>query len=146
MHANKCFEMVPNDPRVLSVHGEVLVRVGYVDVGLESLERALELDPIPQGKKNSDSRISAVLFGNFMSRDREKCLELINKMQTVDIRSWLVTTKILDDEEIAYKGLNWFKDGLESFRHADWNHEVDRFHLNNDGAQKALEQFAVSLF
>ena len=57
-----------------------------------------------------------------------------------------ILLQILDDEEIAYKGLNWFKDGLESFRHADWNHEVDRFHLNNDGAQKALEQFAVSLF
>ena len=145
MHARKCFDMVPNDPRVLSVHGEVLVRVGYVDEGLESLERALELDPIPQGKNNSDSRISAVLFGNFIFRDKDKCLELINKMQMVDIRSWLVTAKILDDEEIAYQGLNWFKEGLQSFKNSDWGLEVDRFHLNNDGAQKALEQFAVSL-
>jgi TolB-like protein len=146
MHANKCFDMVPNDPRVLSVHGEVLVRVGFVDMGLESLERALELDPVPQGKNNSDTRISAVLFGNFMARDKEKCLELIGKLQIVDIRSWLVTTKILDDEETEYKSLNWYNEGIKSFNDTDWNHAVDRFHLNNDGAQTALEHFAVSLF
>ena len=146
MHAIKCFEMVPNDPRVLSVHGEVLVRVGSVDEGLESLERALELDPVPQGKNNSDTRISSVLFGNFMARDKDKCLELIKKMQTVDVRSWLITTKISDDEEIDYKSSKWFKDGLKSFDKTDWHRAVDRFHLNNDGAQKALEEFAVSLF
>ena len=146
MHATKCFEMVPNDPRVLSIHGEVLVRVGSVDAGLESLERALELDPVPQGKNNSDARISAVLFGNFMARDKDKCLTFINKMQLVDVRSWLVTAKILDDEEVNYKSYKWFQDGLDLFQNSDWTHEVDRFHLNNDGAQIALEQFAISLF
>ena len=145
MHASKCFEMVPNDPRVLSVYGEVLVRVGFVDKGLESLERALELDPVPQGKNNSDTRIASVLFGNFMARDKNKCLELIDKMQDVDVRSWLVTAKICDDEQTNYKAFNWFKVGLENFSKTEWKHAVDRFHLNNVGAQSALEEFAILL-
>ena len=28
MHARKCYELVPNDPRVLSIYGDVMVRVG----------------------------------------------------------------------------------------------------------------------
>ena len=146
MHATKCFNMVPNDPRVLSVYGEVMVRVGSVDEGVEHLERALELDPVPQGKNNSDTRIGAVLFGNFMARDKSKCLELIEKLQEIDPRSWLVTAKICDDEQHEYKSLNWFKNGAENFSETDWHHTVDRFHLNNTGAQKALEDFAVDLF
>ena len=54
-HGKKAFNMVPNDPRVLSGYGEVLVRTGKVDKGLELLNKAYELDPIPQGKSSSDN-------------------------------------------------------------------------------------------
>ena len=47
-HGRKAFNVVPNDPRVLSGYGEVLVRVGKVDEGLELLNKAFDLDPIPQ--------------------------------------------------------------------------------------------------
>ena len=39
-HGRKAFNMVPNDPRVLSGYGEVLVRIGKVDKGLELLNKA----------------------------------------------------------------------------------------------------------
>ena len=146
LHARKCYEMVPNDPRVLSIYGDVMVRVGSVDEGLEALERALELDPVASGKNNSDSRTSAVLFGYFMARDRKKCLEFIEKLQEVDTRSWLITAKLCDDEEAVYKDLMWFQEGLEKFKETDWKSEIDRFHLNNSGAQTSLEEFAVSNF
>ena len=146
LHARKCYEMVPNDPRVLSIYGDVMVRVGSVDEGLEALERALELDPVASGKNNSDSRTAAVLFGYFMARDRKKCLEFIEKLQEVDTRSWLITAKLCDDEEEVYRNLAWFKEGLEKFKEIDWKSEIDRFHLNNYGAQTSLEEFAVSNF
>ena len=114
--------------------------------GLEALERALELDPVAQGKTNSDSRTAAVLFGYFMARDSSKCLELIDKLQDLDSRSWLITAKICDDEEIDYKTLNWFKEGLSKFKDTEWQNEVNRFHLNNAGAQTALEAFGASQF
>jgi tetratricopeptide (TPR) repeat protein len=146
MHARKCYEMVPNDPRVLSIYGDVLVRVGSVDEGLEALERALELDPVAQGKNNSDSRTAAVLFGYFMARDKNKCVEFIEKLQEVDTQSWLLTAKICSDEEVNYKTQKWFQDGLVKFVEIDWEKEVDRFHLNNAGAQEALVEFAHSNF
>ena len=146
MHARKCYELVPNDPRVLSIYGDVMVRVGSVDDGLEALERALELDPVAQGKTNSDSRTAAVLFGYFMARDSSKCLELIGKLQVLDSRSWLITAKICDDEQIDYRTLNWFQEGLTKFKDTEWPKEVDRFHLNNASAQKALEEFGASNF
>ena len=146
MHARKCYELVPNDPRVLSIYGDVMVRVGSVDDGLEALERALELDPVAQGKTNSDSRTAAVLFGYFMARDSKKCLEFMGKLQELDTRSWLITAKICDDEQVDYKASNWFLEGLSKFKDTEWQNEVNRFHLNNAGAQKALETFAFSHF
>ena len=90
-HARNCYKVVPNDPRVLSVYGEILVRTGQVDKGLEALERAYELDPVAQGKTSSDHRHSAVLFGNFMARNKDACLKIISELETVVLRSWILT-------------------------------------------------------
>ena len=146
MHARKAYEIVPNDPRVLSIYGDVLVRVGSVDEGVEALERALEVDPVASGKNNSDSRIAALLFGYFMARDKSKCLNLVEKLQEIDARSWVLTAKICSDEEVEYKTEKWFQDGLVKFSEIDWTKEVDRFHLNNVGAQEALVEFGRSNF
>ena len=146
MHARKAYEIVPNDPRVLSIYGDVLVRVGSVDEGVEALERALEVDPVASGKNNSDSRIAALLFGYFMARDRDKCVESVEKLQELDTQSWVLTAKICSDEEVDYKTEKWFQDGLVKFSEIDWTKEVDRFHLNNVGAQEALVEFGRSNF
>jgi adenylate cyclase len=119
-HARTCYKTVPNDPRVLSVYGEILVRVGSVEKGLELLERTMELDPIPMGKINTDHRQRAVLFGYFMERNREKCLEFINSLQEVDLKSWIITAKICEDEEVEYKSVSWFSDNKPNFVEADW--------------------------
>ena len=145
-HARACYKMVPNDPRVLSVYGEVLVRIGATEKGLELLESALELDPIPMGKTNTDHRMRAVLFGHFMERNREKCLEIISTLQEVDLKSWLLTSKICEDEEAEYKSQNWFSENKDNFNEADWVMEIDRFHLNNDGLKDSLEEFAKALY
>ena len=145
-HARTSFKMVPNDPRVLSVYGEVLSRTGSTEKGIELLESALELDPIPMGKTNTDHRTRAVLFGYFMDRNSTKCKELISDLQDIDFKSWLVSAKICDDEEIEYKSETWFAENKEQFKGMDWGMEIDRFHLNNEGLQKSLESFAASVF
>ncbi len=45
--------MNPNDPRVLAVYGEILVRNNKTKLGIELLKKTLELDSIPAGQKNS---------------------------------------------------------------------------------------------
>ena len=145
-HARTSFKMVPNDPRVLSVYGEILSRTGSTEKGIELLESALELDPIPMGKTNTDHRTRAVLFGYFMDRNSDKCKELIKNLQEVDFKSWLVTAKICDDEEIEYTSEVWFTENKDHFKEMDWEMEIDRFHLNNEGLQKSLVGFVESLF
>ena len=61
-HGQKAFQMVPNDPRVLAGFGEVLVRVGKIQKGLELLEKAFDLDPIPQGQSSSDNRLKDLIL------------------------------------------------------------------------------------
>ena len=145
-HATKSYKMVPNDPRVLSVYGEVSLRLGKIDQGLDALKLALEIDPIAQGKENSDSRLAPVLFGEFLARNKDKCIDLIEQIENLDTKSWLVTAKICSDEEQPFNEFKWFKDGKELFANKDWAKEVDGFRLNNDSASKALTEFAVGLY
>ncbi len=145
-HAAKSYKMVPNDPRVLSVYGEVSLRLGKIDRGLDALKLALEIDPIAQGKENSDSRIAPVIFGEFLARNKDNCIDLIEQIENLDTKSWLVTAKICSDEEQPFNEFKWFKDGKELFRDKDWAKEVDSFRLNNDSATEALKEFAVGLY
>ena len=145
-HSKSCYEQVPNDPRVLSVYGEVCIRTGKVDEGLDALKLALDIDPVAQGKTNSDSRHSAVLFGYYMARNREGCLEEINNLDEIDFKSWLVTSKICSDEEHPYESLDWFQEGKKLFPEKDLEKEVTDFRLNNDSATDALIAFAKGLF
>ena len=145
-HSKICYDMVPNDPRVLSVYGEVCLRTGRVDDGLDALKLALELDPIPQGKSNADTRHASVLFCNFMARNKDACLESIENLDDIDFKSWLITAKICSDEEYEFKNLNWFIEGKKSFAEINWQQEVGNFRMNNDGATQSLIEFAESLY
>ena len=145
-HASKAYKMVPNDPRVLSVYGEVSLRLGKIDQGLDALKLALEIDPIAQGKTNSDSRTAPVIFGEFLARNKDNCLELVEKLEDIDSKSWLLTAKLCSDEEHDIIEEDWYKRGKEEFNDKDWAAEVDSFRLNNEGAKETLIEFAESLF
>ena len=144
-HARKCFKLVPNDPRVLSVFGEVLVRIGQVDKGLEALERAYKLNPIASGKTNEDHRLSSILFGNFMARNIKDCMAIISKLESIDFRSWILTTKLCHDEEYNYQETKWFIFGKNNFSKIDWKEEILRFKLNNKSTTEALKEFAKNI-
>ena len=145
-HSKLAYDMVPNDPRVLSVYGDVCVRTGKVDEGVDALKLALDLDPIPQGKTNADPRHAGLLFAYYMSRDTDGCLEQIGHLDEIDVRSWLITTKICSDEEHDYENLDWFKEGRKLFADKDWGKVVPDFRLNNDSASEALIEFGKGLF
>ena len=57
-----------------------------------------------------------------------------------------MTAKICDDEEIEYTSEPWFTENKDHFKEMDWEMEIDRFHLNNEGLQKSLVGFVESLF
>ena len=144
-HGRKAFNMVPNDPRVLSGYGEVLVRIGKVDKGLELLNKAFELDPIPQGQSTSDNRIKDLILGYFFAEDFNKVVELSFDIRVMDTRSLALIlysrSKLNQDIKVSseYQSLKG------EFKDTDWEQTIDRFHIQDEEIQKNLINFISSI-
>ena len=140
-HGKKAFNMVPNDPRVLSGYGEVLVRTGKVDKGLELLNKAYELDPIPQGQSSSDNRVKDLVLGYFFAEDYNKVVELSFDISVMDPRSIALIlysrSQLKQDLEMSkeYKVLK------SEFEKTDWDQAVDRFHIQDEVIKSELLSF-----
>ena len=141
----KATSMNPNDPRVISVYGEALLRLNDVEKGIEYLEKAYELDPIPQGQTTSDRRLAALFLGYFLKNDFDHCQKLNRDIVNIDIRTWLLNSYMCNKEETTYLKDSWFLVGLDQFKSSDWDMEVDRFHLNNDSLKTRLIDFAKTI-
>ena len=140
-HGRKAFNMVPNDPRVLSGYGEVLVRVGKVDKGLELLNKAFELDPIPQGQSTSDNRIKDLILGYFLAEDYNKVVELSFDIRIMDTRSLSLILFSRSKLNQDIKASNEYKSLTSEFKDTDWEQTVDRFHIQDEQIQKDLINF-----
>ena len=144
-HGRKAFNMVPNDPRVLSGYGEVLVRIGKVEKGLELLNKAFELDPIPQGQSTSDNRIKDLILGYFFAEDFNKVVELSFDIRVMDTRSLALIlysrSKLNQDIKVSseYQSLKG------EFKDTDWEQTIDRFHIQDEEIQKNLINFISSI-
>ena len=138
----KATQLNPNDPRVISVYGESLLRVKEYDEGLSYLEKAYELDPVPQGQTTSDRRVSALFLGNYLMSNFDKCQELNQKIVDIDLRTWLLNTDFFEKNSIDYGEESWFQKGCRNFSDSDWDMEVDRFHLNDDELKSNLISLA----
>ena len=140
-HGRKAFNMVPNDPRVLSGYGEVLVRIGKVDKGLELLNKAFELDPIPQGQSTSDNRIKDLILGYFFAEDFNKVVELSFDIRVMDTRSLALIlysrSKLNQDIKVSSE----YQSFKGEFKDTDWEQTIDRFHIQDKEIIKNLVVF-----
>ena len=128
-----------------SVYGEALLRVDEIDKGLEYLEKAYELDPIPQGQTTSDRRLAALFYGYYLKDDFDKCQLLNNDIVNIDPRTWLLNSYMCHIRNNNYTSDTWFSRGLNEFNDLDWDMEVDRFHLNNEILEKKLTEFVKEI-
>ena len=144
-HGKKSYQMVPNDPRVLSGYGEVLVRLDKAEEGLQLLHKAFDLDPIPQGQSNSDNRIKDLILGYFFAVDFKKVIEFSFQLRVVDQRSLALIlysrSKLNEDLKLS----NEFKILKDKFNELDWESSIDRFHIPDQSVQNKLVQFMKSL-
>ena len=140
-HGRKAFNMVPNDPRVLSGYGEVLVRIGKVEKGLELLNKAFELDPIPQGQSTSDNRIKDLILGYFFAEDFNKVVELSFDIRVMDTRSLALIlysrSKLNQDIKVSSEYQSFKGD----FKDTDWEQTIDRFHIQDENIKNTLLNF-----
>ncbi|MDC3323554.1 hypothetical protein OAW20_03740 [Gammaproteobacteria bacterium] len=141
----KATSINPNDPRVISVYGEALLRLRELDKGIEYLEKAYELDPIPQGQTTSDRRLAALFLGYYLKKDFKKCQSINHQIIHVDVRTWLLNFHLHKLQSIDCSQDNWFNKGMKEFNNLDWKMEIDRFHLNNDTLKSDLIELANSI-
>ena len=144
-HGRKSYDINPNDPRVVSGYGEVLVRVGKFDEGIAHLQKAYELDPVPQGQTNSDKRLSDLVLGYFMKSDFENCIETGDSMQTLDTRSWIFRSFSLDKIGEFGGQLEEAKKWKGSQNIGDWAGAIDRFHIPDEKRVDDIRQFIESI-
>ena len=141
----KATSINPNDPRVISVYGEALLRLRELDSGIEYLEKAYELDPIPQGQTTSDRRLAALFLGYYLKEDFEKCQAINSEILKIDVRTWLLNFHLHQIQSMDCSQDNWFIKGIKEFENLDWKMEIDRFHLNNDELNNELLSVVQSI-
>jgi len=144
-HGRRAHDMNPNDPRVLAGYGEVLARVGKPEEGIELLEKALSLDPIPQGQMNSDNRYTDLTLAYFYAGEFEKCIEVGKKVEHINFKSWLLVNFSKNKLDSLDKEDMYFKEGLEEFKEDSWGLKVDRLHLPDEESQSDLLNFLNNL-
>ncbi len=144
-HGRKAFNVVPNDPRVLSGYGEVLVRVDKVDKGLELLNKAFDLDPIPQGQSTSDNRVKDLILGYFFAEDFNKVVELSFDIRVMDTRSLALILFARSQLNQDIKNSNEYKLFTDEFKATNWEQVVDRFHIQDKKITTNLLNFIEAI-
>ena len=144
-HGQKAYTMVPNDPRVLSGYGEVLVRVKKVKKGLELLNKAFELDPIPQGQSTSDNRIKDLILGYFFDEDFKKISELSSELRVIDERSCLFILYAKFKLNVRFDKSNEYNQFYENYSSLDWGNVIERFHIPDNELKEKLNDFCNNI-
>lgn len=145
-HGRKAFQLNPNDPRVLSDAGTILVRIGDAAEGLDMLQKALLLDPVPMGQSNSDNRYRDIVLGMYCAEDFQGCIDNARQVRSHDPRSWLFLMYSLNALAEDPTGAPEFATHRDEFADLDWPSTIERFHLPADERNQALADFATGLF
>ena len=148
-HAKKGFSINPNDPRILSQYGKVLVKLDNVEVGLKHLHKVYELDPIPQGQNTSCERYENLSFGYFCKNDYKKCIEWGNKIEHMGKTIWLIILYSIAQENGIHKikESDIFKKYEGSFKNLNWEDVIDSIRFKpEDKKVNFLLAFANKIF
>ena len=145
VYATKAFNANPNNPHVLSIYADSLLRNGQPDKAIETIKKMYELEPIPLSDSNSDRPLRALYFAHYINKDFEKCRDIFTKIEEIDIRTWLTRIDIEKSHGAKCEEEAWFKAGLEKFRDSDWKKEINLFHLNDKAAFNNLLNVAQSI-
>ena len=105
-YGKKAYVMNPNDPRIVSGYGELLVLTGKADDGVEMLKKAFDLDPVGLGNSNADKRLGDVMFASYVKGDFQQCLDYDKKIGKKQPIAWaskiasLESLKKSDDKKV----------------------------------------------
>ena len=130
LYATKAYRANPNNPHVLSIYGESLLRNGDIETAIKIFEKMHELEPIVAADLNSDRPIQAKLFAYYSDGNLAKCKELLSLLEDFSSKTWISLLDLYVKNNESYKEELWYSKGLNKFKDINWDDEIKTYHLS----------------
>ena len=142
-YGKKAYDMNPNDSRIVSGYGELLVLIGRAEEGTDLLIKAYELDPAGLGASNADKRLGDVMLGAYVKGDFQQCLEYDKKVGKKNPIAWaakIASLESLNQSQAKEVELKKFAD-----THNDLvlEEEIDKLHFQDASVKQTLKDLVA---
>ena len=138
LYATKAYMANPNNPHVLSIYGESLLRNGDIETAIKIFEKMHELEPIVAADLNSDRPIQAKLFAYYSDGNLAKCKELLSLLEDFSSKTWISLLDLYVKNNESYKEELWYSKGLNKFKDINWDDEIKTYHLSDKNMIESL--------
>ena len=138
LYATKAYRANPNNPHVLSIYGESLLRNGDIGTAIKIFEKMHELEPIVAADLNSDRPIQAKLFAYYSDGNLAKCKELLSLLEDFSSKTWISLLDLYVKNNESYKEELWYSKGLNKFKDINWDDEIKTYHLSDKNMIESL--------
>ena len=138
-YGKKAYDMNPNDPRIVSGYGELLVLPGRAEEGTDLLIKAYELDPVGLGGSNADKRLGDVMLGAYVKGDHQQCLEYdkkIGKKQPIAWAAKIASLSALNQTQDKEVELNKFASTYPDIVLVE---EIDKVHFQDSKIKQTMK-------
>ena len=138
-YGKKAYDMNPNDPRIVSGYGELLVLTGRAEEGTELLIKAFELDPVGLGGSNADKRLGDVMLGAYVKGDHQQCLEYdrkIGKKQPIAWAAKIASLSALSQTQEKEAELTKF---AAAYPEIILGEEIDKLHFQDSSVKQTMK-------
>ena len=135
-----CIRDSPNDPRIVSAYGELLVLTSRASEGTDLLIKAYELDPIGMGASNADSRLSDIMFGAYVKGDYEQCIEYDKKVHVKKPIAWAAKIASLQSLNQLKEKKEELKKFLEAHPSIVLKDEIDKIHFKEKKENRKMRE------
>ena len=142
-YGRKAYEMNPNDPRIVSEYGELLVLTGKADEGTDLLIKAYELDPVGLGASNADKRLGDVMFGSYVKGDYQQCLEYDKKIGKKQPIAWAAKIASLESLNQSQEKEAELKKFAEAYPELALGEEIDKLHFQDTSAKQTMKDLVT---
>jgi adenylate cyclase len=142
-YGRKAYEMNPNDPRIVSAYGELLVLTGRSDEGTDLLIKAYELDPVGMGTNNADKRLGDIMLGAYVKGNFQQCLEYdkkVGKKQPIALAAKIASLESLSQSQAKAVELKKFADAYPDLVLGE---EIDKLHFQDAAIKQTMKDLVV---
>ena len=143
LYGKRAYDMNPNDPRIVSGYGELLVLTGRAEEGTELLIKAFELDPVGMGGSNADKRLGDVMLGAYVKGDYEQCLEFDKKVGKKLPIAWaakIASLSALSQTKEKEAELSKF---AATYPDIVLTEEIDKLHFQDNEVKQSMKELVA---